>query len=64
MPYLNIPMTETITEKEQEELLEKGIYTSNIVPDEDEYTGDLIEGGEGEENTSETGENANTENKN
>ncbi|MCR4696298.1 MAG: penicillin-binding protein 2 [Lachnospiraceae bacterium] len=65
LPYLNIPMTETISEKEQEELLEKGIYTSNIVPDEDEYTGDIIEGGDGENSNAENNntENTNTENK-
>ena len=56
-------MTETISEKEQEELLEKGIYTSNIVPDEDEYTGDIIEGGDGENSNAEGNDNTNkTEN--
>ena len=53
LPYLNIPMTEPLTEKEYEELLEKGIYTSNIVIEEDvpedntdiadEMTGEIIE---------------------
>ena len=53
LPYLNIPMTEPLSEKEYEELLEKGIYTSNIVIEEetvvdesvpnDEYTGEIIE---------------------
>ena len=52
LPYLNIPMTEPLTEKEYEELLEKGIYTSNIVIEEDvpedntniadEMTGEII----------------------
>ncbi|MCR5848012.1 MAG: penicillin-binding protein 2 [Lachnospiraceae bacterium] len=53
LPYLNIPMTEALTEKEIEELNEKGIYTSNIVikeeteeeseTDTDEMTGEAIE---------------------
>ncbi|MBO6089630.1 MAG: cell division protein FtsI [Lachnospiraceae bacterium] len=53
LPYLNIPMTEPLTESEYEELLEKGIYTSNIVIEEDapvdntdiadEMTGEIIE---------------------
>ena len=53
LPYLNIPMTEPLSEKEYEELNEKGIYTSNIViKDEteeegediaDEMTGDIVE---------------------
>ena len=53
LPYLNIPMTEPLTESEYEELLEKGIYTSNIVIEEDapvyntdiadELTGEIIE---------------------
>ena len=53
LPYLNIPMTEPLTEKELEELNEKGIYTSNIVIKEedntdgediaDEITGEIIE---------------------
>ena len=53
LPYLNIPMTEPLSEKEYEELLEKGIYTSNIVIEEDvpqdntdiadEMTGEIIE---------------------
>lgn len=36
LPYLNIPMTEELSEKELQELEEKGIYTSNIVVDEEE----------------------------
>ena len=53
LPYLNIPMTEALTESEVEELNEKGIYTSNIVVKEDEestgediadeITGEIIE---------------------
>ncbi len=53
LPYLNIPMTEPLTESEVEELNEKGIYTSNIVVKEDEestgediadeITGEIIE---------------------
>ncbi len=53
LPYLNIPMTEPLTESELMELNEKGIYTSNIVVTddeteesdniEDEMTGEIIE---------------------
>lgn len=53
LPYLNIPMTEPITEAELEELNEKGIYTAKYVIKEeteeeeediaDEMTGDIIE---------------------
>lgn len=34
LPYLNIPMTEEISEKEQAELDEKGIYSSKTVTEE------------------------------
>ena len=44
LPYLNIPMTEQLTEKEMEELDSKGIYTSAVQPaDEEMYDGDIIE---------------------
>ncbi len=47
LPYLNIPMTEALTEKELEELDEKGIYTSKIViKEEDEITTDGTENDE------------------
>lgn len=52
LPYLNIPMTEELSEKEMNELYEQGIYTSNIISEEDEtYEGDIIE--TNEENTEE-----------
>lgn len=44
LPYLNIPMTEELSEKEMEELNSKGIYTSAVQPaDEEMYDGDIIE---------------------
>ncbi len=57
LPYLNIPMTEELTDAEIEELNNKGIYTSNIVP-EDLYEGNLIETGmeDSEEDNNQTEE--------
>lgn len=42
LPYLNIPMTEELTEKEIAELEEKGIYTSKIVVEEEDTFEDGI----------------------
>lgn len=45
LPYLNIPMTEELSQAEIDELNEKGIYTSNIVTDEEDemYEGNIID---------------------
>lgn len=57
LPYLNIPMTEELTEKEIQELEEKGIYTSNIVVDEEEILeGDIISDANTENTNSEGSE--------
>jgi len=44
LPYLNIPMTEPLSESEIAELEEKGIYTSNIILEEENEGSDNEDG--------------------